>query len=128
MTLRILLLTALCSPISWVGAMNPVPTDMWLDFMRPAVTSPLCNDKNPIRQCFRLSKSECEQAALAAASTCSDLLKQRMPAELTTVEEARHWGGTMGVCTAKLYAARNSEMRVTDNPDCSKYAIDNLPK
>ena len=112
-------LPALCGT-SIAAEEKSIETDLWLDLMRPAVVSPMCNKKDPMRICFDITREECEKSALAAASNCSRLLRPKMPAVMTS-EEVRPWGGTLGVCTIKAYIFANSGRLLEDKDDCGKW-------
>lgn len=101
-----------------------MPSNPWLDLMRPALAASICDDKNLLRSCFKVNKAKCDKSSLAVVSACIDLLKPEIPSHISR-EQASHIAGTLGVCSAKSYAFVNQN-EFLNKPDCEKFSIEKI--
>ena len=83
-----------------------VPTEAWLDMMKPATASILCGPKVRLGRCFDMNEAQCEQSALVVADKCSSLLRKDMP-DTMTGGTGRKWGETLGMCSVKTFVVVN---------------------
>ena len=92
---------------------NEVSKDDWIKGMSTALPAYFCNADQYFRQCFKVTKIECEETALSTTRICLAQSKDKIPARLRQPEDGAHWGTIVGSCAGQAYEITLQKKRIS---------------
>lgn len=95
-----------------------VSKEQWISTMKTALPAHFCQDSQYFRQCFNVTKAECQKEATSATKACLDKLAAKVPAVLNQPKDGSAWGEKLGFCAGSSYAATLAKKRIS-NTKCN---------
>jgi len=93
----------------------------WMKAMSTALPAHFCQPTQYFRQCFSVTQSECEQAALSATRVCLEKHKSEIPEVLVQPRDGARLGTIVGSCSGATYESNLIKKRIS-NASCANPA------
>jgi len=95
-----------------------VKRDAWMNKMSATLPSVFCLGGQFFRECFEVSRGECEQAAAFAVRACLQKYKDQIPKVLIQPKDGGHWGKIIDDCTVQA-CEKNLQKKRINNTKCN---------
>jgi len=117
MVKALILVISILALSSNVTARERVPKALIIDKINNGAIEPLCNGKESLRKCFKISPQECSQTVSISADICLSMLADEMP-EYFVRSDVQYWEKKIGFCLAET--AVNLVSEKLDTTKCRK--------
>jgi len=92
--------------------------DQWISFMTKNMPTAFCKSDQYYRDCYEVTKEECEDTAAFAVEACIANHIQELP-DIFSYEESRKWGAIIEKCIDEEYSRTFSNQKM-DTPECKE--------
>ena len=92
--------------------------DQWINFMTKNMPALFCKPDQYYRDCYEVTKEECEDTAAFAVQACITNHMQELP-DIFSYEESRRWGGIIEKCVDEEYSRTFSNQK-KDTEECKE--------
>lgn len=92
--------------------------DQWTSFMTKNMPTVFCKSDQYYRDCYEVTKEECENTAAFAVEACIANHIQELP-DTFSYEESRKWGAIIEKCVDEEYSRTFSNQKM-DTPECKE--------
>ena len=90
-----------------------VSKDQWVDSMKTELPVMFCKPAGFYKQCFCITATECEEAAVSAVRSCLSDLDSKIPDLLVQPKDGRYWSEKVGACGGAAYELSLKEKRIS---------------
>ena len=88
--------------------------DAWIDSASTVLPTAFCQSDQYFRQCFDVSKTECEETATSATRACLQKYKDQIPNILIPSKDGTYWGKIIGSCAGEAYEKTLLKKRISN--------------
>lgn len=117
MVKALILVISILALSSNVTARERVPKALLIDEVNIKSQELLCDGKESLHKCFKISPQECSQTASISADICLSMLADEMP-EYFVRSDVQYWDKKIGFCLAET--AVNLVSEKLDTTKCRK--------
>lgn len=89
-----------------------VSQDYWVAYMAKVLPPELCKDGSYFRECFKITKEECDTEAKKATDTCLNDQKKDYPATFQQPVDGKNYGRKLGECTGLKFELALATKRI----------------
>jgi len=94
----------LAAPLSTATAEESMTPDAWYKEVAPVLSTTYCNAMGDIFVTpFSVTADECQSLITQTTELCFQAHKVNMPPKITSVDESKKWGQTLGQCIGASY-------------------------
>ena len=100
------------------GQAADLTQERWINFMTKNMPSLFCKPDQYYRDCYEVTKEECEDTASFAVEACIANYIQDLP-DIFSYEESRKWGAVIEKCVDEEYERTYSNQK-KDTQECKE--------
>jgi hypothetical protein len=98
---------------------NKIEKNAWVNNIKNAMPTYICQSNTVFRQCFTVTTDECIDVASSATTVCLKNIDKKIPSKLKMPEEGEKFGGDVGECVGITYGSVLSN-KIIKTDKCNK--------